>query len=68
MSGVNFRHHQDMTGVHGLDIHKRRAASVTQDDTRGQPSRKYLAENTTVHANNYGTIRASAAVSKPTVL
>jgi RecJ-like exonuclease len=46
---VIFRHHQDMTGVHGLDIHKRHAAPVAEDRARRQPARKYLAEYTIVH-------------------
>jgi len=64
---VVFRHHENMTGIDGLDVHKRHAAPVTQDYARRQPVRKYLTENTTVHADHYGTIHDAAADGKGTI-
>ena len=60
---VTFWHHENMTGVDGLDVHKRHTAPVAQDHARRQPARKYPAEDTTAHT----TIMASAAVSKQTI-
>jgi hypothetical protein len=60
---VILRHHENVTGIDGLDVHKRRAASVAQDDARRQLARKYPAENTAVHNRHY----VIAAVSEVTI-
>ena len=51
-----FGHHENMTGIDGLDVHERGAVPVAKDDARRQPARTYLAENTIVHDPHYGTV------------